>query len=803
MPAATLSPAKLSAVYPPLTELQAHNALPGFNLTASEYALIDAGMQQALGRAPNMNELAMFSVLWSEHCCYKHSKHLLKTLPTEGERILQGPGENAGVVSLGKDSTGETLGLAFKIESHNHPTAIEPHQGAATGVGGILRDIFTMNARPIASLNALRFGSLQPNETTTEAQAARNRYLLRHAVEGIAHYGNCVGVPTIGGEISLDARYNGNPLVNAMAIGLVYGDTLMQSGMPADAAGIGNPVIYVGSDTGKDGMGGAAFASKELDESSADDRPAVQVGDPFLEKLLIEACLEAFATGYVVSAQDMGAAGLTCSGAEMSAKNNLGMTIDLDKVPAREPGMLPHEYLLSESQERMLFVVARGHEADVMAIFEKWDLAASVVGTVVAEPVLTFTHQGEVVAQVPPRLLTDDAPLYEEALSPPEPETLRARREKNWDDAAWPDIQPNEVGHWLKTLLGHPNMANPSPIYQQYDRHVRNNTRLSSETNTSGVIRIRDKQGKPTGKAIAATVDGRSWDVLLNPHAGAAGTVAEAARNLVCVGAEPLAVTNNLNFGDPEKPDNYYHMAMAVKGMGQACVAFNTPVTGGNVSLYNEHGGAPILPSPVIGMVGLLEDDAQTCGASFTQPGDVIALLGGFNPGLGASQYQLARCGTVFGEPPAVDLAMEKALQALMLTGHHGAWWHSATDVSLGGLAVTVAEGCMPTSLTSAKHPVLGASIDVAVLDTNDRRLDTLLFGETHGAIVVSFSPEKHAAVEAACQAAGVGCTVLGTVTESPTLTLSKGDTSLVSADMTELFNVWSTAFGHALERTH
>lgn len=775
------------------------------NLSQAEFDKIVDG----LGRWPNKNELAMFSVLWSEHCCYKHSKHLLKTLPTEGERILQGPGENAGVVSIGND-----IGVAFKIESHNHPTAVEPFQGAATGVGGILRDIFTMNARPVANLNALRFGPLSAVGGVDEPTAARNRYLLSGAVEGIAHYGNCVGVPTVGGEVFFDPCFSGNPLVNAMAVGLVYGDTLMPSG----AKGVGNPVVYVGSDTGKDGMGGAAFASKELDaEAGDDDRPAVQVGDPFLEKLLIEACLEAFATGYIVAAQDMGAAGLTCSGAEMSAKGGengdlIGMKINLDAVPAREPGMLPHEFLQSESQERMLFVIEAGKEAEIMAIFHKWGLNAAVVGEVIGERRLVFTMADDtgsetVVADVPPALLTEDAPLYEATLTPEEPGTLKQRRQQLWDEANVPDLTGNEINDWLQTLLASPNIARPTPVFHQYDRHVRNNTTLASEVNTAGVIRVRDSEGKPTGQGLALTTDGLSPYVMLNPREGAKTTVAEAARNLACVGAVPLAVTNNLNFGHPEKPETYYHLAESVAGMGEACRAFNTPVTGGNVSLYNERGGRDgaveaILPSPVIGMVGLLDDASMALGSSINQPGDTLLLLGQFAPSLGGSQYQVSRCGQYAGEPPAVDLTLEANLQQLLPKLAQQQLLTAAHDVSLGGLLVTLTEMLTPAALqSSTESPTLGMNVSLSALPAQ-QRLDVLLFGETAGSIVVCCPSAHVEAVTEQANALGVTVTPLGEVTDQPQLSLTLPDNQTVALQIPKLIETYTTSFSNQLTPT-
>jgi phosphoribosylformylglycinamidine synthase subunit PurL len=518
--------------------------LKSFNLTKSEYQKITTHLQ----RDPNLCELAMFSVLWSEHCCYKNSKHLLKKLPTTGKRVLQGPGENAGVVSFGEGLDGQTLQVAFKIESHNHPTAVEPYQGAATGVGGILRDIFTMNARPVANLNALRFGPLSASETTTDTQASRNRYLFTHAVKGIGDYGNCVGVPTIAGDVFFDQTYTGNPLVNAMSIGLLEGP-LVASG----ASGVGNPILYVGSATGRDGMGGAAFASKELDENSHEDRPAVQVGDPFSEKLLIEACLEAFKTGCVVAAQDMGAAGLTSSSCEMASKGNVGMRMDLDKVPAREPGMLDVEFMLSESQERMLFVLDKDRIQPVLDVFAKWHVPAVIIGEVIAEPNVEIMHHGQLVVNIPAKLLTDLAPSYDRGVQPEEPEAFKTRRESNPQEGL-PVLDWADVPAVCERLLATPNIAQASPVFTQYDRHVQNNTLLASEANTSGVIRLRQQDGRFSGKALAATVDCNPVYVALNPYQGAMGAVVEAARNLACVGAEPVAVTDNLNFGNPEKP---------------------------------------------------------------------------------------------------------------------------------------------------------------------------------------------------------------------------------------------------------
>jgi phosphoribosylformylglycinamidine synthase II len=709
-------------------------AFKQLNLTEAEYQRICAH----LGRDPNFNELAMFSVLWSEHCCYKNSRHLLKTLPSKGPRVLHGPGENAGVIDIG-----DGIQIAFKIESHNHPTAVEPFQGAATGVGGILRDIFTMNARPVANLNALRFGPIaqreeyQPDKPTPEQ--ARHRYLLSGAVQGVAHYGNCVGVPTIGGEIFFDECYSGNPLVNAMAIGIVYNNNVTS----ARAAGVGNPVLYVGSATGKDGMGGAAFASRELDEKSGEDRPAVQVGDPFAEKLLIEACLEAFATGCVVAAQDMGAAGLTSSSCEMAAKGNVGMSLNLDLVPAREPDMKPYEYLLSESQERMLFVLEKGREQPVLDVFAKWRIPAVVIGEVTADEHIRFYHQGKLVVDVPAKLLTDLAPSYNRGDDPPEPESAKARRTAD-PRLGLPDIQTADVEGWLNRLLSSANIARPSGIFEQYDRHVQNNTLLSSEKLGAGVIRLRKEDGTFSGKALAATIDCNARYVYLAPYQGTLAAVAQAARNLACVGAQPLAVSDNLNFGNPEKPDVYYQLHQSVKGIKDACEAFQTPVISGNVSLYNEHSGTAIFPTPTIAMVGLIEDERRIATPHLTQAGLGLALVGRFRPGLGGSEYLKLRTGKTEGLPPDVDLAHENACMRAVLALIQSGQVQAVQDVSLGGLLTTLVE-------MTFEHEV-GVSLSLQKLKTaadGVLRLDELLFGETAGSYLVAYRPEAEASLRA------------------------------------------------------
>ncbi|WP_414624239.1 phosphoribosylformylglycinamidine synthase subunit PurL [Calothrix sp. CCY 0018] len=714
-----------------------------------------------LGRHPNKAELGMFGVMWSEHCCYKNSRPLLKQFPTTGKRVLVGPGENAGVVDLG-----DGLQLAFKIESHNHPSAVEPFQGAATGVGGILRDIFTMGARPIALLNSLRFGNLED---------AKTQRLFSGVVSGIAHYGNCVGVPTVGGEVYFDSAYSGNPLVNVMALGLMETPEIVKSG----ASGIGNPVLYVGSTTGRDGMGGASFASAELTSESIDNRPAVQVGDPFLEKSLIEACLEAFKTGAVVAAQDMGAAGITCSTSEMAANGGVGVEFDLDKIPNRETGMIPYEYLLSESQERMLFVAKKGREQELIDIFVRWGLNAVVAGKVIEEPIVRILYQKEIAAEIPATALAENTPIYNRELLTEPPEYARKAWEWTSNDLPACTDEGIEIQGKLQTwndillsLLDTPSIASKQWVYRQYDHQVQNNTVMLPGGADAAIVRLRpvgemgrggdgetrgqgDKEtrGKEnsnaqspmphTQKGVAATVDCNSRYVYLDPYEGAKAVVAEAARNLSCVGAEPLAVTDNLNFGSPEKPIGYWQLAEACRGLAEGCQELSTPVTGGNVSLYNEtfdtNGNPkPIYPTPVVGMVGLIPDLTKICSQAWHSEGDIIYLLGlpiqnlmsKSKIELGGSEYLATIHKTVAGKPPRVDFELERRVQQACREGIRQGWVRSAHDCAEGGITVTLAESCINSSL--------GCEVKLDIPENNSQRWDEVLFGEGGARIIVS-----------------------------------------------------------------
>ncbi|MEO8562728.1 MAG: phosphoribosylformylglycinamidine synthase subunit PurL [bacterium] len=712
-------------------------------LTTDEYdRLVDM-----LGRTPTFTELGIVSALWSEHCSYKHSRPLLRTLPTKAPYVLQGPGENAGVIAIG-----DGMAVAFKIESHNHPSAVEPYQGAATGVGGILRDVFTMGARPIALLNSLRFGSLD---------SARVRYLFAGVVKGIGDYGNCVGIPTVAGEVVFDPAYEGNPLVNAMCVGIMKEEELML----AVAEGVGNPIIAVGARTGRDGIHGASFASEDLSEASDAKRPRVQVGDPFTEKLLLEASLELIRSGHIVAIQDMGAAGLTSSSAEMAARGDVGVTIDTLKVPAREEGMTPYELLLSESQERMLVVAKRGHEHDVSAILEKWDLTAAVIGEVIAEPVYRVTEGDRVVAEFPGIRLVTDCPTYEPEAR--EADDVRLRRER--DVSAIRELPEEADPIWtLERLLTSPTIASKRWVYQQYDHTVRTGT-VVGPGGDAAVVRIRG-----TDRAIALKTDCNGRYVFLDPRAGTRIAVAEAARNVACAGARPMAITNNLNFGNPKRPEVYYQLREAVAGMKEACEVLGTPVTGGNVSLYNENPTGAVYPTPVIGMVGLVDSLAHITRSAFSTPGDEIVLLGDNTDEIGGSEYLTRVHDVVAGAPPRCDLDGERALISALLDAIRRGAVRSAHDCADGGLAVALAECVM----MERAHPT-SATIDLSAW--SQLPLRALLFGEAQGRVVVS-TPDA-AAVHAAAQSHGVRATTIGTVTNaSRPFTITVGATRIESS---------------------
>ena len=696
-------------------------------LTKQEYERLVA----MLGRTPTFTELGIISALWSEHCSYKHSRPVLKTLPTEAPYVLQGPGENAGVISIG-----DGLAVAFKIESHNHPSAVEPYQGAATGVGGILRDVFTMGARPIAMLNSLRFGSLD---------SSRVRYLFAGVVRGIGDYGNCVGIPTVAGEIVFDPSYETNPLVNAMCVGLMHETDLIR----AKAEGVGNPIIAVGARTGRDGIHGASFASEDLSDASDAKRPRIQVGDPFTEKLLLEASLELIKSGHIVAIQDMGAAGLTSSSAEMAERGDVGVTIDVTKVPTRESGMTPYEILLSESQERMLVVAKRGHENAVAEILEKWDLTAAVIGEVIAEPVYRVTEGDKVVAEFPGSRLVTDCPSH----SPDAQESSVIRELRGRDPLDIPERSEEADPAWtLERLLSAPTIASKAWAYRQYDSTVRTNT-VIGPGGDAAVIRVRG-----TNKALAVKTDCNARYVYLDPRVGGRIAVAEAARNVACTGARPMAITNCLNFGNPTRPEVFHQFKEAVAGMGDACRALGTPVTGGNVSLYNESPSRAVYPTPVIGMVGLIDDVSHITRATFQQDGDAILLLGDLGGELGASEYLATIHGAVLGPPPNCDVDREKMVIDVLLDAIRSGGVSSAHDCSDGGLAVALAECCVANLEAQS-----GAEVDLSSFRGVSNR--EILFGESQGRVVLSSPSPKPILAMAA--AAGVPCVQIGRVRHS------------------------------------
>jgi phosphoribosylformylglycinamidine synthase len=720
-----------------------------------------------LGREPNLTELGIFSVMWSEHCSYKSSRVHLRTLPTEGPQVLQGPGENAGAVDIG-----DGLAAVFKIESHNHPSFIEPYQGAATGVGGIIRDIFTMGARPIALLNSLRFGSLA---------APGTRRLLEGVVAGIAGYGNSIGIPTVGGEIVFEPCYAGNPLVNVFCLGIAPAAEIIKG----VASGVGNAVYYVGAKTGRDGIHGATMASAEFDENSAEKRPAVQVGDPFMEKLLLEACLEVMKSDALVGIQDMGAAGLTCSTSEMGSRGGVGIEIDVSLVPQRETGMTPYEIMLSESQERMLLVVKRGREADVERIFDKWDLHAVRIGEVTADGRLRVRDRGTPVADIPNRALTDEAPVYRRPMS--EPEYLKDAQ--RLDLAALPPPSPDGQAALLG-LLASPTIATKRWAYRQYDHMVRTNT-INLPGLGAGVVRV-----KGTDRALAMAVDGNGRYCYLDPRRGAMLAVAEAARNVACSGGRPLAATNCLNFGNPERPAIMWQFAQAVEGIGEACRALGVPITGGNVSLYNETDGHAVYPTPVIGVVGLLEHADRVVSGRFKAAGDVVLLLGEGRGELGGSEYLKLVYDQVRGVPPALDLDRERALQDLLVTLADGRLVRSADDCSDGGIAVTLAECCF-----GARGIGADISIDAAGV-SNDGRLDAAaaLFGESASRVVVSVGADNVSRVMDQATAAGVPVRVIGQ-TGGTRLRIATGGRVTIDVSIDDAERAWSAAIGSYFEK--
>jgi phosphoribosylformylglycinamidine synthase II len=697
-------------------------------LTNEEYQKLVA----MIGRTPTFTELGIVSALWSEHCSYKHSRPILKTLPTTGKHVLQGPGENAGVIAVG-----DGLAVAFKIESHNHPSAVEPYQGAATGVGGILRDVFTMGARPIALLNSLRFGELDH---------PRTRWLVSGVVKGIGDYGNCMGVPTVAGEVVFDDAYAGNPLVNAMCVGVMREEELIR----AVASGVGNPIMAVGARTGRDGIHGASFASEDLSHESDAKRPRVQVGDPFTEKLLLEASLELIRSGHIVAIQDMGAAGLTSSSAEMAARGDVGVEIDVTKVPLREEGMTPYEILLSESQERMLVVATKGREEHVRAILAKWDLSAEVIGEVIAEPVYRVKEGDRVVAEFPGSRLVTDCPVYHPEAR--ESDAIRAAREQDVN-AILPRAGEADPMWTLEQLLSSPTIASKTWVVRQYDSTVRASTIVGPGPADAAVVMLRG-----TRRALALKTDCNGRYVHLDPRTGGRIAVAEAARNVACAGGRPMAITNCLNFGNPRRPEVFFQFREAVAGMGEACEALGTPVTGGNVSFYNESPAGAVYPTPTIGMVGLLDDVSQATTAPFRTPGHSIILLGENTDELGASEYLRWVHGVVGGSPPACDLAAEARLIEALLEAIADATVASAHDCSDGGLAVTLAECCVMD-----EDGPLGATVDLS--RWSGLPLRALLFGEAQGRIVVS-SPDP-AAVLAIAARHGVPAAEIGTVGEA------------------------------------
>jgi phosphoribosylformylglycinamidine synthase II len=738
---------QVSAKEPTAEQIAEQKVYQQMGVSDSEYELICGFM----GRKPNYTEIGVFSVMWSEHCAYKNSKPLLRRFPTTGPRVLMGPGEGAGIVDIGDNQA-----VVFKIESHNHPSAVEPFQGAATGVGGIIRDIFSMGARPIAVLNSLRFGKLESD---------RVKYLFEHVVSGIAGYGNCIGIPTVGGEVVFDESYEGNPLVNAMCVGLIDHDKI-QRGV---AKGIGNPVFYVGPPTGRDGIHGATFASIELSEESEANRTAVQVGDPFMEKLVMESCLELIDSGIVIGIQDMGAAGLTCSSAEMASKAGNGLELYLDQVPQREEGMTPYEMMLSESQERMLFVVEPKDEAQAQEIFDRWGVICAKVGKVTDDGRLKLLHHDQVVGDMPVTALVDECPVYDKPSSVPayyvdsdQIDTLR------YDEVT-------DLGGALSKILSSPSVASKAWVYDQYDYMVRTSTAVRPGSDAA-VITIRG-----TRKGLAMTTDCNGRYVYLDPEVGGKIAVSEAARNIVCSGAEPIAITDNLNFGNPEKPEIFWQMERAVDGMAEACRELDTPVIGGNVSLYNENAGVSIYPTPVVGMVGLVHDIDHITTQGFKKEGDIILLLGNTMAELGGSEFQSVLHGVAEGRPPALDLQVEKKLLASVLGAIQSGLVQSAHDLSEGGFAVAIAESCISGGL--------GAEVNI----TTELRSDFVLFSESQSRILLSASSDKAEQLKAYIEDHGVPVEIIGTV-KGDNLSININGLNAVNESVESFKQVWKDA---------
>lgn len=727
---------------PSAIEIEEQQIYQEMGMTDEEFDMV----KKILGRLPNYTELGLFSVMWSEHCSYKNSKPLLRKFPTTGERVLQGPGEGAGIVDIGDNQA-----VVFKMESHNHPSAVEPYQGAATGVGGIIRDVFSMGARPIALLNSLRFGELE---------TPRVKYLFEEVVAGIAGYGNCIGIPTVGGEIQFDPCYEGNPLVNAMCVGLINHEDIKKG----QAHGVGNTVMYVGASTGRDGIHGATFASEELSESSDEKRPAVQVGDPFMEKLLLEACLELIHNDALVGIQDMGAAGLISSSSEMASKAGMGIEMYLDDVPQRETGMTPYEMMLSESQERMLIVVKKGREQEIMDLFSKYDLHAVIIGKVTDDKMVRLFHKGEKVAEVPADALAEEAPVYNKPSKEP----------AYYSEFQSMDIPVPTVENYNETLLEllqQPTIASKEWVYNQYDYQVRTSTVVTPGSDAA-VVRVRGSE-----KALAMTTDCNSRYIYLDPEVGGKIAVAEAARNIICSGGVPLAITDCLNYGNPEKPEIFWQMEKSVDGMSEACRTLATPVIGGNVSLYNERSGVAIYPTPTVGMVGLINDLEHITTQEFKESGDLVYIIGETKPEFGGSELQkLQNNGKIFGKAPSIDLEVEKNNQQQLLAAIQAGLVQSAHDVAEGGLSVAIAESVIGANGLGADITVSGETV-------------TALFAESQSRFVVSVSSENKEKFESLVDGA-----CIGHVTDSNKMMIKNEEKELVSLSVDEMRGLWKGA---------